>query len=132
MILKGLNAAIFLADNKINIKRKPIENPFSFNYKKETREDRLLYERERIQKIYEYLLEHYPETNYAEEFMNCPSTKEWLEDLPYHTEQSLKCHYLNSDKHHCNKKDRDTSCYTCCFECSNGGIKCNNACILIK
>ena len=25
-------------------------------------------------------------------------------EIPYHTEESLKCKYLNEDKHHCNSK----------------------------
>ena len=143
--LSEYGSAVFLADMSINLKRK--RNPPYFtqreldgrinltknpNYKKESREERVEYERKRIELIREYLLENYSDTHYADIFMEDEETKKWLVDLRYHTEETLQCEYLHKDKRHCNKLRTETSCYTCCYECFRGGNSCKNACKFIK
>ena len=143
--LSRYGSAVFLADMNIKLKRnktppylipKDIDNKVSNlipnpNYKKESREERVEYERRRIELIREYLLENYLDTHYADIFMEDEETQKWLTDLRYHTEETLQCEYLHKDKHHCNKT-RKTSCYTCCYECFQGGNSCKGACKFIK
>lgn len=149
IILEGYSAAVFTARDKCRSKkRRNIKelNPYKFTrdkygnvnveknplYKPMTREERFEIEREEIRNIYKYLLERYPDKDYAEKFMQEDDTIGWLSEIPKHTEESLQCEYLNEDKHHCNLKRDTTSCYTCCFECFGGNKDCGKVCILKK
>ncbi|KQC91380.1 hypothetical protein AM596_15240 [Clostridium perfringens CP4] len=146
IILSEYGSAVFVAREKCRSKkRRSIKQMMPFrtitkpngsvivvkneNYVKETREERFEIEREEIKNIYKYLKEQYLDKDYAEQFMNEEETQKWLGEIPYHTEESLKCKYLNEDKHHCNLKRENTSCYTCCYECHTSKC-CKDACIL--
>lgn len=110
-------------NGRIKIEKNPL-------YKPMTREERFEIEREEIKNIHKYLLEKYPDKDYAEKFMQEEDTIRWLGEIPKHTKESLKCKYLNEDKHHCDLKRESTSCYTCCYECFGANINCGDVCII--
>jgi hypothetical protein len=133
IILSGYNAAVFMAD--LNFKDDEyvfpyrstlakegkdgmirFENNPNYPYKTEDEERiaRYRYEQKRRKFIYNYLKENYPDTNYAENFLE---QNEWGNPLRQHSERTKNCKHLNEDGRHCDMKRANTTCYTCCYNC---------------
>lgn len=88
------------------------------NYPYKTREEERLarykHENKRREFIIQYLKDKYSNKDYDERYEH---ENKWNLPLKYHNEETLQCTYLHEDKHHCNKKRKSTTCYTCCFDC---------------
>lgn len=109
---------------------KMINNPRYINQgtKEEQRIKRWERENKDREFIINYLKENYPNSDYAEKY---DSEDNCNIPLRFHNEQTLNCEYLAEDKRHC-IKERDTSCYTCCYVCYHGSICDNNNCIYLN
>lgn len=90
----------------------------NYTDKMKCREDYYKYHQIRKEWIYNYLKEHYSNTDYAEKFLE--KEKEWDLPLRYPTPESKTCD-CHTDENHCNIQ-RKGGCYTCAFVCWTGKV----------
>lgn len=139
IVLDQYSSAVFLAHMAYgNSKQKPpelklfgglkVEEWFKVKHTDEHRKKRWDAEKLRIDWIYKFLLENYPDKDYASRFL--VDNSGWLQELKFPTEESKNCpHHL--DNNHCSL-NRIGGCYTCCFVCHSPKL-CNYAvCSILK
>lgn len=120
--LNHFESAVFLARMEYpNCKKKIIiKYPFQIKnhnekYTDKYRIKRWQKENQEIDFVIDYLEKYYPNTDYANRFMEWQGN-EWRQLLRFPTEKSKKCDCHFKDEFHCNL-ERQSGCMTCCFVC---------------
>lgn len=141
IILEGYGAAVFLAqmefkddeyvpsymrfkskDNRDGSTRFEINPDYPYKSKEEERKARHKHEQRNREFVLNYLKDNYPDNDYAERY---DKDNKWNKPLREHNTETRNCEFLEEDGRHCRKERLETTCYTCCFNCTLPPDGCN-------